>query len=656
MVTSTLHAGITGDNVIVVVNSDSVTSRTIANHYVELRSIPSSNVVMLQGVPTGLKISLDDFKSKILTPILSAVNSRGLAAQARVIAYSADFPTSVDIAPHQAMLTDPMQKKYQTPIASINSATFFYRLILADDASYLSWYSNLYARSKFERYFINPFAGEKGQRFHSAKLSLAAGQPAAAAQTLRDLFTEFPTLASIGVMAAEAFAKADHDDNAKQMLAAAIRSGWASRNYLNDSEYLAPLLDHPIVAAEASRTRDFPTMAQYPIGFSSTKGWTSSGDPVAHDAGGMPYLLSCSLAVIHETGSTLDQAIAVLQRAATADRTFPQADLRFAKTSDVRTTTRFPGIADALVWLGNRNFKTEVFTTPISQTPGECVGMQLGSATLDLSSTKFKFVPGAIAENLTSLGAAFETPQQSKLTALLHAGVAMSSGAVAEPYSLQPKFPLPVMYAYYIEGVSAIEAFYLSTTSPYQLLIVGDPVTQPYAKVSGDLVRIKTDGTARQLKISRQVLPGLDPAKYQSTHGMEIHLNGRLVAEFPPQATVNVNLPEGLRGVVDVRVVLVSDPILESRITHDARIELPETAVQATITTQSPREITVQVSCDDAEQVELYHHGERIGHSNANAATFEVSRDKYGDGPLRLEAVAIQNGMPIRGQRLVVSY
>ena len=42
----------------------------------------------------------------------------------------------------------------------------------------------------------------------------------------------------------------------------------------------------------------------------------------------------------------------------------------------------------------------------------------------------------------------------------------MSSGTVAEPYALQFKFPLPMMYGYYAKGVSAIEAFYLSVTSP----------------------------------------------------------------------------------------------------------------------------------------------------------------------------------------------
>ena len=108
---SETRAGLGPENVVVVVNSDSLESRTIANHYVSLRNIPSINVVFLKDVPSGLSISLDQFKSRILVPLLEQVNARKLAPQAKVIAYSAGFPTSVKISEHTSRLTDPDQKK-----------------------------------------------------------------------------------------------------------------------------------------------------------------------------------------------------------------------------------------------------------------------------------------------------------------------------------------------------------------------------------------------------------------------------------------------------------------------------------------------------------------------------------------------------------------
>ena len=74
-----VQAGITAENVIVVVNGKSAASRTIANHYVEARAIPDANVVILPAVPDDLKVSLNDFKTRILGPTLKAIDDRGLS-------------------------------------------------------------------------------------------------------------------------------------------------------------------------------------------------------------------------------------------------------------------------------------------------------------------------------------------------------------------------------------------------------------------------------------------------------------------------------------------------------------------------------------------------------------------------------------------------
>lgn len=654
-ITSRAIAGISADNVVVVVNGQSLDSRTIANHYVQLRGIPSGNVVFLDEVPDGLKVSLDDFKTKILSPLLAQINARGLAAQTRVIAYSAGFPTGVDISPHTSRLTDEMQKKYQTPLASLNSMTFFYRFILADDPGYLNWYSNLYARSKLDRSFINPFAGEKAERFKSARESLETGDAAKAGNEFRDLFLEYPTLAPLAVLAAEAFVKADDQASAIQMTAAALHSGWTSISYLKKSDSLSPLLEETLVKNELGNTREYPSTVQYPIGFSSIVGWTSSGCPVKPDAGGMPYLLSCSLAVVHPHASTLDQAIEVLRRASKCDRTFPIAEVRFSKTSDVRTTTRFPGVADALVWLNNNGVKTQIFPNAMSTTPGKCVGMMLGTATMDLDHPPFEFVPGAIAENLTSLGAAFETPSQTKLTSLLHAGVAMSSGAVAEPYSLQPKFPVPMLYPYYLEGVTAMEAFYLATSSPYQLLIVGDPLAQPFARASGDLVTIRSEPEKpRHLTVERRVIPGLNKKKYTPTHKMELLLNGRMVAQIAPMAKFDLKISDDMDGACEVRVVLVSDPVLETRISSTETIELSQVDVFAEVRNRSADRFDVEVKCVGADRVELYHLGTVVGEFDGESSTFTVDRMHVGAGPIQLQPIALRGKRQSRGKEFVV--
>ncbi len=96
----------------------------------------------------------------------------------------------------------------------------------------------------------------------------------------------------------------------------------------------------------------------------------------------------------------------------------------------------------------------------------------MGSASFAWIASGSKLVPGAIAENLTSLNGKMDGVGQTKLTEYLAHGAAGSSGAVEEPYSLQQKFPLPFIHETYARGATLAEAFYQSVLGPYQLLIV----------------------------------------------------------------------------------------------------------------------------------------------------------------------------------------
>lgn len=667
--TPPVGAGIGPENVVVVVNGDSRDSRTLANHYAAIRRIPANNLVVLDEVPGELKISLEDFKTKILQPVLNQIAGRGLANQVRVIAYSADFPTAVDISSHTARMTDENVKKYQRPTAAITGLTFFYRFVLADDPSYLNWYSNLYARGRFERHFVNPFTGEKGQRFEEAMAESKAGGHEAAAEILGELFDEFSTLSPLALRACEEYAAAGDLDAAKQWLAKAIGSGWWSATYLGKSERLRSLVADPEVTRVVDRLSDAPIAAQGPTGFAATRGYTGSGHWVRADQGGVHYMLSCMLGVVHPRGSTVGQATDVLRRAATADLTQPRAVVGFSKTKDVRTETRFPNFGDALLWLAARDRPTNVISTPLPTRPASYVGLVLGTATMNLDNRPWRFVPGAIAESLTSTGGAFDTPAQTKLTELLHAGAAMSSGAVAEPYSLQFKFPLPIMHAYYAEGVSAIEAFYLSVTSPYQLLIVGEPICQPFAKPPGEMVRIGLAGEeGNRVAIERQKLP--PGAEGSPTREIRVFVEGKLVQVSPPVDRLQMNLPEELSGVLETRVVLTGHDPTEPRLGFDETIELRGPHPIPTITVEddatdsgdrtdrpgdapanpdenagrrgdSPGPVTrVRLRCPGADRIEVRLGAESVGQIEGDDGSLTVRASDWGDGPLRLRPFA----------------
>jgi uncharacterized protein (TIGR03790 family) len=94
-----------------------------------------------------------------------------------------------------------------------------------------------------------------------------------------------------------------------------------------------------------------------------------------------------------------------------------------------------------------------------------------------------QFVPGALADHLTSTGGALDgsTPQMTAL-AWIAAGATASHGTVSEPCARTEKFPHPqVLLLSYLQGCTAIEAYWRSVACPQQSVFVGEPLAAPFA-------------------------------------------------------------------------------------------------------------------------------------------------------------------------------
>ena len=63
-------AGATSGQWVVVVNGDSISSRTVANHFCQIRDIPANNDVVLTGIPERDRMTVDEFRNLILAPLM----------------------------------------------------------------------------------------------------------------------------------------------------------------------------------------------------------------------------------------------------------------------------------------------------------------------------------------------------------------------------------------------------------------------------------------------------------------------------------------------------------------------------------------------------------------------------------------------------------
>jgi uncharacterized protein (TIGR03790 family) len=95
-----------------------------------------------------------------------------------------------------------------------------------------------------------------------------------------------------------------------------------------------------------------------------------------------------------------------------------------------------------------------------------------------------RFVPGALADHLTSFGGRLADPHgQSSALAWIEAGATASHGTVSEPCAHPQKFPHPqLLLLHYLQGVTAIEAYWKSVAWPAQSLFIGEPLAAPFAR------------------------------------------------------------------------------------------------------------------------------------------------------------------------------
>ena len=107
---------------------------------------------------------------------------------------------------------------------------------------------------------------------------------------------------------------------------------------------------------------------------------------------------------------------------------------------------------------------------------------QTGMASVAALDT-LNFLPGALADHLTSFGGDLLGTEQMSSLRWLEAGATASYGTVSEPCNHWQKFPHPtVLLKHYAGGSSAIEAYWRSVAWPTQGLFIGEPLAAPYGR------------------------------------------------------------------------------------------------------------------------------------------------------------------------------
>ncbi len=180
-------------------------------------------------------------------------------------------------------------------------------------------------------------------------------------------------------------------------------------------------------------------------------------------------------------GSNLANIKTMIDHGVKSDGSFPAGTAYLVSTTDRARNVRSRRYPVILRQLSNRITIKRVATNALKNRKDVLFYFTGKAKIQDITSNHF--LPGAIADHLTSSGGNLFGRQQMSILKWLDAGATASYGTVVEPCAFTQKFPNPgIVIDRYTRGESLIEAYWKSVAWPGQGLFVGEPLAAPFAR------------------------------------------------------------------------------------------------------------------------------------------------------------------------------
>ena len=569
LLASRAWSGASPETTLLVVNVDSPLSLTVANSWMELRPVPQRHVVWLHDIPTLETLSMEDFRNRILLPIKDHLVKEELEGEIDTIVYSADFPFAVDINKTLRKNGIP-NHHYIGKSGALTGLTFFANDVLAGRTDFVNGISNQYYRRQLtgSRQQQSTLSKEAQKKQDRARKLLKQGDLSQARKLLEQLLQRYTTIPQLYILQAEILAMAGQEQAAMEALESAYQSGWNNSLMLRNDKWLASLKKRKDFRALVQRIDTPRSRFEPPRGFHNRYHWSRSGIPGTTNLD--RYYLSALLAYTGQRGNSLPEIRNYLSRATKSDGSHPDGTVYLMENRDVRTETRQPWFSETCTLLESIGHRCRILTRGKNGEDGilpkkrrDIIGLATGTRTFNWKRSGSRLLPGAFADSFTSYAGDFNNKSQTKLTEFLRHGAAGSSGAVVEPYSFAKKFPLPLIHYYYGLGYSLGESWYMSVASPYQNILVGDPLAQPYADQSW--FRLANPDPDKPWRGKVQIQLDSKGVRSQSIDHHELWVDGRSITTPSSGHSLVWNTTRVADGYHEIHIVAVEPPPREGR-------------------------------------------------------------------------------------------
>lgn len=190
---------------------------------------------------------------------------------------------------------------------------------------------------------------------------------------------------------------------------------------------------------------------------------------------------------MHLAGVSAEEVFKLIDRGVAADGTFPAGTGYFLRTTDPARSVRWPQLAQSQAdWAHDGGLQLEYIDNSAN------LAVDFITAKTDIlfyltglvsvpEIASNTYLPGAVADHLTSFGGQIPQSGQMSVVRWLEAGATASYGTAFEPCNYPWKFPNSLaLLPHYFRGETVIEAYWKSVDWPGEGVFVGEPLARPW--------------------------------------------------------------------------------------------------------------------------------------------------------------------------------
>ena len=423
----------------------------------------------------------------------------------------------------------------------------------------------------------------------------------------------------------------------------------AVRNFAASSIHTMAFIADEISAGNVPVTlfNQYFSSSTRPRSFDSNWKWLNGAR--RDDPNSRRYFIGAMLGYSGERGNTVEETIAMIDRSVAVDGTHPGGTYYFMDNpADPLRNVRADQYNSAVANIVNLGGAAEKLTGRLPLGRHDCLGIMTGFASDNVEGGDFTILPGAFCDHLTSFAAHFGTASQTKMSRWIVKGASGSVGAVEEPCNYVGKFPRANMHVLYFQGMTMGESYFRSAPFvPFQMLLYGDPLTQPFADIPVVTVPDPpigvVSGTIQFSASAESPNPDIGILK------LDLRVDGLLVDSIQNGEMFTVDTTLLGDGRHDLRIAALDNSRVRVAGRWFATLDVDNRSRSVSLTPTSPLfgnrsavfSFDLAAAGGEVDEVRLLQNGRVVAAQSGSQASFNLFGQTFGAGLVSVLAEAI---------------